>query len=192
MSRSYIATVSQKWDAAFEQYYKNEIHSDVPSSIGRWVLEELRIYDSYSGVTNNQSEGLNRVIKDLQGWKEAPVDCVMLAVYQLQALYLNEIRRGLAGIGEYHLKSQYASIQANQVWWITFQPALLRRWLRRSRMEKVHESKKFRSRKNHRMTHQVELHLFKHEHNSCWHQIRSALIQNYTCSTSKAPLVLLV
>lgn len=108
-----LAIVSQKWDAAFEQYYRNEIHPDVPSSIGRWVLEELHIYNPYSGVTNNQSEGLNRVIKDLQGWKEAPVDCVMLAVYQLQAFYLNEIRRGLAGIGEYHLKLDYASIQAN-------------------------------------------------------------------------------
>ena len=77
------------------------------------MLKELHIYNPYSGVTNNQSEGLNRVIKDLQGWKEAPVDCVMLAVYQLQAYYLNKIRRGLAGIGEYHLKSDYASIQAN-------------------------------------------------------------------------------
>ena len=77
------------------------------------MLEELHIYNPYSGVTNNQSEGLNRVIKDLQGWKEAPVDCVMLAVYQLQAFYLNEIRRGLASMGEYHLKSDYASIQAN-------------------------------------------------------------------------------
>ena len=70
-----LAIVSQKWDAAFEHYYRNEIHPDVPSSIGRWVLEELHIYNPYSRVTNNQSEGLNRVIKDLQGWKEAPVDC---------------------------------------------------------------------------------------------------------------------
>ena len=108
-----LAIVSQKWDGAFEHYYRSEIHPDVPRSIGRWVLEELHIYNPYSGVTNNQSEGLNRVIKDLQGWKEAPVDCVMLAVYQLQAFYLNEIRRGLASMGEYHLKSDYASIQAN-------------------------------------------------------------------------------
>ena len=108
-----LAVISEKWDAAFEHYYRNEIHPDVPSSIGRWVLEGLHIYNPYSGVTNNQSEGLNRVIKDLQGWKEAPVDCVMLAVYQLQAFYLNEIRRGLTGIGEYHLKSTYTSIQAN-------------------------------------------------------------------------------
>ena len=108
-----LAVASQRWDAAFEHYYRNEIHPDVPSSIGRWVLEELHIYNPYSGVTNNQSDGLNRVIKDLQGWKEAPVDCVMLAVYQLQAFYLNEIRRGFAGIGEYHLRLDYANIQAN-------------------------------------------------------------------------------
>ena len=80
-----LAVASHRWDAAFEHYYLNEIHPDVPSSIGRWVLKELHIYNPYSGVTNNQFKGLNRVIKDLQGWKEAPVDCVMLAVYQLQA-----------------------------------------------------------------------------------------------------------
>ena len=41
------------------------IDPDIPQSIGRWVLEELNIYNPYSGITNNQSERLNRVIKDL-------------------------------------------------------------------------------------------------------------------------------
>ena len=48
------------WDAAFEAYYMAEIHPDVPRSIGRWVLEEHHVYNPYSGVTNNQSESLNR------------------------------------------------------------------------------------------------------------------------------------
>ena len=57
------------------------IDPDIPHSIGRWVLEELNIYNPYSGITNNQSESLNRVIKDLQSWKEAPLDCLILALY---------------------------------------------------------------------------------------------------------------
>ena len=109
-----LAVISEKWDGAFQNYYQKEIHPEVPLSIGRWALERLHIYNPYSGVTNNQSEGLNRVIKDLQDWKEAPVDCVLLSVYQLQSFYLNEIRRGIAGIGEYHLKSVYANIQPRQ------------------------------------------------------------------------------
>ena len=50
----------KKWDAAFEEYYMKEIHPDVAKSIGRWVLERCCAYNPYSGVTNNQSEALNR------------------------------------------------------------------------------------------------------------------------------------
>lgn len=49
------------WDAAFEKYYMDEIHPSVCHSVGRWVLEKYDIYNPYSGVTNNQSEGFNRL-----------------------------------------------------------------------------------------------------------------------------------
>ena len=41
-------------------YSLRQIHADVPKSVGRWVLEKLRarVYNPYSGVTYNQSEGL--------------------------------------------------------------------------------------------------------------------------------------
>ena len=42
----------------FVEYYMAEIHPDVTSSLGRWVLEDLNMYHLYSGVTTNQSEGL--------------------------------------------------------------------------------------------------------------------------------------
>ena len=56
---------------------------------------------------------MNRVIKDLQGWKEAPLDCIVLALHQLQAYYYNEIRRGFTGIGEYHIAKPYASLKVD-------------------------------------------------------------------------------
>lgn len=83
--------------------------------IGRWVLEKLRCYNPYSSVTNNISESLNKVIKDLQLWKEVPVDCMILALYQLQAYYLNEIHREFAGIGEYTLQQCYSSLHTDVV-----------------------------------------------------------------------------
>jgi hypothetical protein len=43
------------------------------------------------------SESLNRVVKALQNWKEAPVDAMVTALYQLQQYFINEIQRGLAG-----------------------------------------------------------------------------------------------
>ena len=114
--QEYLQLLSQirpTWDPVFEEYFLKQFHPDVNKSIGRWVLENLNIYDPYSGVTNNQSEGFNRVVKDVQDWKEAPVDSMVLALYQLQTFYLNEIRRGLAGMGEYHLTDKYADIQAS-------------------------------------------------------------------------------
>lgn len=46
-----LAERRKVWDAAFEVYYIDEIHPDV------WVLEEHNVYNPYSGITNNQSEG---------------------------------------------------------------------------------------------------------------------------------------
>ena len=129
-------------------------------------------------MTNNQSEGLNRVIKDLQGWKEAPVDCVILAVYQLQAFYLNEIRRGFAGIGEYHLRLDYANIQANHGL-VDYIPTSTPEEVVEKIRETPHGLKRYRSRKNCPMIHHAsKLLQFKHEHNSCYPPIRSALIQS--------------
>ena len=82
--------MANKWSAPFHEYYHNNLHPEI-SSIGRWVLEEYRVYNPYSGVTSNQSEGLKYVIKQLQEWKESPLDCMILALYYLQSYYALEI-----------------------------------------------------------------------------------------------------
>lgn len=64
-------------------------------------MESFHLYNPYSGVTNNQSEGFNTGMKEFQGWKEAPVDTFILAPYQLQSYYSNEIQRGLADMHAY-------------------------------------------------------------------------------------------
>ena len=135
-----LKELKEEWDAVFEEYYMKEIHSEVHLSIGRWILEKKHMYNPYSGITNNQSEGFNRykeikschypiasyslihnwvyhhviiirVLKDLQEWKEAPLDCIILSLYQLQAFYSNEIKRGLAGLGEYTITPEYRFLQ---------------------------------------------------------------------------------
>ena len=50
----------------------------------------------------------SRVLKDLQEWKEAPVDSVVLSLFQLQVFYYNEVKRGLAGLGEYTLLPEFS------------------------------------------------------------------------------------
>ena len=72
------------------------------ASIGRWVLEPLKVYHPFTGVTTNQSESFNSVLKRLQKWREVPVDTIILTLYHLQAYFYNEIQRGLAGNKLYH------------------------------------------------------------------------------------------
>ena len=86
----------------------NEIHPDVTTSIGRWILEPLGVYNCYSGVTTNQSEAFNTVLKRLQKWREAPLDSILFSLYQLQIYYFNEIQRGLCQSGDYRLSSHFA------------------------------------------------------------------------------------
>ena len=79
-------------------------------SIGRWILENLGIYNPYSGITTNQSEGFNTVLKHLQHWKEAPVDAIVLSLYYLQSFYNNEIQRGFSRLGTFSLDNRYSAL----------------------------------------------------------------------------------
>ena len=74
--------------------------------VGTWELQPIQQSD-------NQSVSLNCVIKNLQHWKEAPIDCMLLALYQLQAYYVNEIKQGIARVGEYHLLPMHNSRSAH-------------------------------------------------------------------------------
>ena len=94
----------------FHKYYTNEIAPDI-TSIARWVIEPYGVYDPYSGIPNNQAESLNFVLKQLQEWREAPIDCMALALHQLQSYYLVEVARGQHGLGNCHLHSQYLQLR---------------------------------------------------------------------------------
>ena len=75
--------------------------------LGRYVLEKLQVYSPFSGITTNQSEAFNSVLKRLQNWREVPIDAIVLGLYHLQAFYLNEVRRGFAGLGSYSLSDEF-------------------------------------------------------------------------------------
>lgn len=104
-----LKKMAQRWSAPFFDYYRTNIHPDI-ESIARWSIELHGVYDPYSGVTNNQAEGINYVLKELQQWREAPVDCMVLALHYLQGYYRVEIARGQQGLGNYHLHRQFSCI----------------------------------------------------------------------------------
>ena len=69
-------------------------------------------YAPYSGVTNNQTESLNYmyILKQLQEWHEASMDCMVLALHSvgtaqpavLHVVHAEKIACEL-NIGNYHL-----------------------------------------------------------------------------------------
>jgi len=92
--------LSVSWSNPVFQYYMKNIHPEMYTSIGRWVLETEGVYSPFSGVVSNQSESFNMVLKSLQQWKEVPVDCILLSFYLMQSFFMNEITRGLEGQGQ--------------------------------------------------------------------------------------------
>jgi len=77
--------ISDLWSEPFIDYFQNHLKGDFCKT-GRWVLEELNVYDPYSGVTNNMVEGMNSLIKRLTDWKERPLDSIALLL-PTQVLY---------------------------------------------------------------------------------------------------------
>ncbi|CAC5399410.1 unnamed protein product [Mytilus coruscus] len=69
---------------------------------------EIGLYDPYSDITNNLSESYNAVLKQENDWKELPVDMLALGFHFLQNFDHYEILRGLAGVGDYHLKTEFS------------------------------------------------------------------------------------
>lgn len=44
------------------------------------MLEMLNVYNELSGITTNQSEGYNTLLKHYGYWKEAPLDALILGL----------------------------------------------------------------------------------------------------------------
>ena len=63
--------------------------------------------DPKNGITTNQSEGFNFLLKDFQSWKEVPLDSLLMSLKLIQGFYLEEIHRGKANLGTFRLKPKY-------------------------------------------------------------------------------------
>ena len=92
-------------------------------------MELYGVYNPLSGITTNQSEGFNSVLKRLQGWKEVPVDTAVLKSYitckctigmsgkedllvnKYEEMFIHSIIILLLGLGEYELSKQFSSLR---------------------------------------------------------------------------------
>ena len=70
-------------------------------------------YDEVNGLTTNQSEGFNFLLKDFQNWKEVPIDCLLMSLKLIQGFHEEEYRRGKMGLGNFSLKSMYKQFKTD-------------------------------------------------------------------------------
>jgi len=100
---------TKKWTVEVMQHFDKEIKNDILQYSGRWLIEKFPgMYDPFSGITSNNSETLNSVLKRACEWKELPVDIVVLGFHFLQNFDYYEILRGMSGTGDFHLKPEYS------------------------------------------------------------------------------------
>lgn len=101
-----IALVEKQslWDPTFVEYFDLHIGCDI-HRIARWVLEKVGLYDPYSGITQNYSEGVNNLLHIVAEYKELPIDVCILVFQQLSISFWNEIMKGFSLEGNYSLKN---------------------------------------------------------------------------------------
>ena len=101
----------------FGDHFESNLKPNILEYSARWILEKLNMYDPFSGVTNNVSESMNKVLKDLTKWKRCPIDCVMLSMWHIQRYYMVELSKGRAHLGKFSLKEEFSSyaIDADEI-----------------------------------------------------------------------------
>jgi len=100
------------WHDDFSRYFTRTVEPKL-SYFCIWSIQDYCNVDQNNGITTNQSEGFNFLIKDFQNWKEVPLDCLLMSLKLIQGFYLEEIRRGKAGLGTYSLKRHLSRFATN-------------------------------------------------------------------------------
>ena len=98
------------WSEPAFDYFNSFVKPDILTYSGKWLIQPYNIFDPYSGITTNMSEGMNTVIKRLLDWTEVPVDSAALAFHFLQNYYFIEIHIGFCGVGEYSLRPKFGNL----------------------------------------------------------------------------------
>ena len=99
--------MEKQWDEGFTRYFKKSIEPKL-GYFCAWSIANSCKLDPKNGITTNQSEGFNFLLKDFQSWKEVPLDSLLMSLKLIQGFYLEEEHRGKANLGTFRLKPKYA------------------------------------------------------------------------------------
>ena len=100
------------WNRDFVKHFEKAVEPKL-EYFCIWSIRNACPYHPVNGITTNASEGFNYLLKDFQNWKEVPVDSLVMSLKMLQGYYMEESRRGKAGLGSFTLKARYAEFTTN-------------------------------------------------------------------------------
>ena len=96
------------WNSKLKQYFEKQKELKI-EKFAPLILQNTctQSSDKFYGVTTNLSECFNWLMKDLNNWQDRPILCVVLLFRFLQQYYICEIKRGLAGVGNFTVREEY-------------------------------------------------------------------------------------
>ena len=104
---------SRAWSEPFLTYFNTYLKKSIKEHASAWILISLELYNPSSGITNNVAESFNKVLKEIQDWKEIKCDEFAASVYELQRYYYFEIQRGYCNLGTLELKEEFKNEALN-------------------------------------------------------------------------------
>ena len=85
-----INELQKAWMDEFKRYFNDRISPNL-TKVCKWAIDKITRFDPYSRITQNQSQSINKLLKSLSKWKEAPADVVILSFLRLHQYYIKEI-----------------------------------------------------------------------------------------------------
>lgn len=108
-----LENVKVLWGQNWSDYFTDYLEKDIRSRAGRWVLEELNVYSSYTGVTPTVSTPYETVMTALARQESSNIEAnaIALALYHLHSYFITQIRLAQTGQqGQYLLRKEFRGL----------------------------------------------------------------------------------
>lgn len=101
----------QPWKPEFINYFDKHVMPEI-NSIAAFSIKPIakNLFNHFTAITTNHSEGVNNLLKLMQNRNELPLDVILLSFQQLSIYYCNEIKFGFGNRGVYRLRPEYKEL----------------------------------------------------------------------------------
>ena len=111
--RNTYEVLSSTLSRLFKSYFDDQLKSHLLNHACRFVTARFAAFH-HKVIINNISESMNDIIKYVVGYKELPIDAMIMALKRLHDWYAYEFERGKANFGKYTLKPTFSNLRKNR------------------------------------------------------------------------------